>query len=207
MALKDLLYRCPRCGHDPTEGKGDRVHCPACRCRFSRAPAGARIVVEPAEETPKHVPASRLSEAIAERGGPLAAARGEDGAIRYESRVEVRRGAAEETMRHGGEVWGFYERLGVPEPGLLRARSDALELESEGAETTRSRWNLLDLRAVQSSSSSVQIFTATGELVHFRFLDDSPVRWEALLHAVLQDAYERDGRGRILEFQPRIAVR
>ncbi len=207
MALRDLLYRCPRCGHDPTEGKGDRVRCPACGCRFSRASSGARILVEATEENPKHLPARRLTEAIADRGGPLTAARGEDGAIRYESRVAVRRGEGEEAVRHGGDVWGFYERLGEPEGGLLRARNDALELESEGAETTRSRWNLLDLRAVQSSSSSVQIFTATGELVHFRFLDDSPVRWEALLHAVLQDAYEREGKGRILEFQPRIVIR
>ncbi|NIP61026.1 MAG: hypothetical protein GWM92_21430 [Gemmatimonadetes bacterium] len=163
--------------------------------------------MEATEENPKHLPARRLTEAIADRGGPLTAARGEDGAIRYESRVAVRRGEGEEAVRHGGDVWGFYERLGEPEGGLLRARNDALELESEGAETTRSRWNLLDLRAVQSSSSSVQIFTATGELVHFRFLDDSPVRWEALLHAVLQDAYEREGKGRILEFQPRIVIR
>lgn len=153
------------------------------------------------------MPVTRLTGAIADMGGPMPAARDGEGEIRYESRVRARRGVGEETMRYRGELLGFYERLGDPVLGVLRLSGDALELEGEEGAATRSRWNLLDLRAVQASSSSVQIFTATGELAHFRFLDDSPVRWESMLHAALQKAYEREGRDRIVEFQPRISVR
>ena len=169
--------------------------------------SGARIQVDDSEGNPKSVPASRLTEAIAAMGGPLPGARSSDDGILYESRVVARRGEGEDTMRYRGEVLGFFERLGDRVRGTLRVTEDALEFEGEGGGTTRSRWNLLDLRAVQSSSSSVQIFTATRELVHFRFLDDSPMRWESMLHAVLQEAYAREGRGRIVEFQPRISVR
>ncbi len=47
MALVDLLYRCPRCGHDPLPGKGGRALCPACGAAYSVARGGGiRISVE-----------------------------------------------------------------------------------------------------------------------------------------------------------------
>lgn len=206
MALKDLIYRCPLCGADPVEGRKDEVRCPSCGRRYERGDPPAGIRVREPDGEPRTVPASRLVESIRDAGGPFPAAEGEDGSVRYQSAVRVRRGSDEEPLRYRGRLLGFTEKLGESRRGTLHATDDALELVRPGGEV-RSRWNLMDLRAVQASSSSVQVYTAAGELVHFEFLDDSPLRWEALLHALLRRAYRAEGRGEIVEFQPRIAVR
>jgi len=205
MPLRALLYRCPRCGRDPVEGRKDRVRCPGCGCAFVRAGERGRIRVRDPEEKPKEMLASRLLEAIELQGGPLPAARDGSGGIDYSAEVRVRRADGERPLRHRGEVLGFVESFGSSEPGRLRVTEEALELLGEG--TTRARWNLLDLRAVQASSSSVQIYTAARELVQFRFVRDSALRWEQLLHVVLREAYREAGRGEIHEFQPRISTR
>ena len=67
-------------------------------------------------------------------------------------------------------------------------------------------WLFLDIRAVQTSSSSLQFSPASGGLVEFRFESDSPFRWEHLLHRGLRRAYAAAGLGTIVEFQPRIVV-
>lgn len=205
MPLRTLLYRCPRCGQDPVEGRKDRVRCPGCGCTFERAGSRGRIRVEVTEEKTKEILASRLLEAIDAQGGPLPAARTSDGAIDYRARVSVRRAGGQEALRRGDEVLGFVERFGDPSPGVLRITDEALELVREGAH--RARWNLLDLQAVQASSSSVQIFTPARELVQFRFETDSALRWEQLLYAVIRSAYRNAGKGEVVEFQPRIATR
>lgn len=205
MGLKTLLYRCPLCGQDPVEGRKDEVRCPACGTRFERGDARSSIRVERKEGTPKSVPARRLADAIDEKGGPLLAARDGEGGIRYEADVVVRRAVEERPLRYGGALLGFIERLEGGTPGVLRVDDVTLELAEEGR--LRSRWSLMDLRAVQTSSSSVQIRAATGEVVDFRFVEDSPRRWEGLLHELLRRSYRRAGRGEIVEFQPRISVR
>lgn len=206
MALRDLIYRCPRCGRDPVEGTKDEVRCPGCGCRYERGEPPAGIRVREEGEKPRSVPAHRLMESIREAGGPFPAATSEDGSVRYEATVEVRQGREEEALRYRGSLLGFAERLEGGRREALRVTDEALELVGrEGG--PHSHWNLMDLRAVQSSSSSLQVYTATRELVHFRFLDDSPYRWEELLHELLRRAYRESGRGEIVEFQPRIAVR
>lgn len=205
MGLKAFLYRCPLCGADPVEGRKDRVRCPACGSRFLRGHSDATVRVERTEEKAKEVPAVRLSEAIEEMGGPLPAARGDEGTIRYEAAVRVRRAVDEQPLWHRGALLGFIERREGGTSGVLRVDDNTLELVEEG--TLRSRWSLLDLRAVQTNSSSVQIRAATGEIVNFRFVDDSPLRWEALLQELLRRSYRNEGRGEIVEFRPRITVR
>lgn len=205
MPLRTLLYRCPRCGQDPVEGRKDRVRCPSCGSVFRRMGSRRGIRVEAPEEKPNEVLASRLLEAIAVRGGPLPAARDEDGRIDYRARVSVRRAGGEEVIRHGGEVLGFVESFGPPRAGVLRVTDEALELTRD--EVPRARWNLMDLQAVQASSSSLQIYTAARDLVQFRFESDSALRWQELLHAVLRKAYREAGRSEIVEFQPRISTR
>lgn len=44
MALVDLLYRCPRCGHDPLPGKGGSALCPACGSSYSVARGGGILI-------------------------------------------------------------------------------------------------------------------------------------------------------------------
>ena len=207
MALRDLLYRCPECGRDPVEGRKDRVRCPSCGAVYERGgpPALIRVTREGGET--KAVHASRLVDAIREMGGPLPSALGEDGALDHVSEVRVRRATEEEGVRYRGRLLGFTERLGEARSATLRLAGDGLELRDAAGGAVERRWNVLDLRAVQASSSALQIYSATGELVHFRFVDESPLRWEALLHVVLRRAYREAGKGEIVEFQPRIAVR
>lgn len=206
MAMSDLLYRCPICGADPVQGSGDEVHCPTCDTRYRRGDPPAGVVVERPGREPEHLPATELTRAIDEAGGPFPAARAADGSIRYQARVMVRRSRREDPVRRSGELLGFVERLGEGSEATLHIDGEALELRPSG-EGARRRWPLLELRAVQTSSSSLQIRTATGTLVHFGFVEDSACRWQALVQGLLRRAYRRAGRGQIREFQPRIDVR
>lgn len=209
MALKHLLYRCPACGHDPTSGKGDVVECAGCGASYRRGRADpARIAVTGGDGGgSREVPAGELVDAIEAHGGPRTAARSSgDGAVRYASDVEVRRSEGEEVpVRHRGEVLGFVERLGKPENGQLAADADGLSLLKNGDPV--GRWNLMDIRAIQATSSALQISTRENQIFHFRFVDDSPRRWEELLRWLVSEAYRREGRGEVVEFQPRIVTR
>ena len=120
------------------------------------------------------------------------------------AKVEVTRVTGFDTV-HDGE--GFLNRIelwGDPSPGRLELREDRVVLAEEGEEPEE--WPLETLTAVQASSSSLQLNRRGERLVSFRFLDDSIYLWEELVHAALQAFYERTGRGRIVEFQPRIAT-
>lgn len=64
MPLVYLLYRCPRCGHDPTEGKGDEARCPSCGARFSRGRKGGRLRVRDRDGREWEVPSHELSAAV-----------------------------------------------------------------------------------------------------------------------------------------------
>lgn len=205
MALKDVLYRCPLCGADAMEGRKDHAHCSSCGRHYLRGPAPARIrVEEPGGE--RAVLAAELVERVGSFAGPVTGDGGEgSGEEVQETPVRVRWAVGEETVRYGGELLGFTERLGPRTEMRLRLTPTALELL--GDEDRRRRWNLMDLRAVQVSSSSLQVYTLARELVHFRFLDDSAFRWETLLQETLRAAYREAGKGEIIEFQPRITVR
>lgn len=119
----------------------------------------------------------------------------------------------ERPVRFNGELVGFVEHLGRARDGILELAEEALLLwlpESvPGAERPGepfARWDLLEIGAIQTSSSAVQIALRSGGLVHFRFAEDSPHRWEGLLQDALREAFRRSGRGEILEFQPRIVT-
>lgn len=206
MALKDVLYRCPYCGHDTMAGRKDHAHCASCGRSFLRGPAPSRIRVEE-EGVERSVSARKLVERVTSFGEPVSGDGADDRGARLprETRVRVRWAVGEETVRLGGELLGFTERLGAPSEMLLRLTASALELLGDA--DRRRRWNLMDLRAVQASSSSLQVYTLAGELVHFRFLEDSAFRWEVLLQETLRAAYRAAEKGEIIEFQPRITVR
>ncbi len=67
-------------------------------------------------------------------------------------------------------------------------------------------WNHLDILAMQSTSSSLQLSLPGDRLVQFTFLDDSPRRWEVLMQQLISGAHQRAGHGRVVEFQPRIVT-
>lgn len=206
MALAHFLFRCPLCGHDPMAGKGDRAWCGGCGARFGRGRGGCSIEVSRAESPSETRPAAELADAIDAWGGPLTAATRADGKIRYEARARARWRVGEEAVRYRGRLVGFQERMGTPTAGVLRATGDRLEFTSDARVPTRT-WPWLELRAVQTSSSRLQIRTGAGELVQFRFEADSPRRWELLVRRLVSRAYDRQGRGEVVEFQPRIVLR
>lgn len=221
MALKDIFFRCPLCGHEPTRGRQDHVHCPGCQRHFLRGPAPARIQIE-GPDGERIVPARELVSEVTRRVVPVTGDTdgdseeedSEDGGPR-DARVRARWAVGEESVRFRGEVLGFTERLGKASEMRLRLTPNTLELrnaegaggEGGGAVEKRRRWDLMDLRAVQASSSSLQIYTVSEELVHLRFLEESAFRWESLLQETLRAVYRDAGRGEIVEFQPRISTR
>ena len=213
MPLTYLLYRCPRCGHDPMEGEKDEALCPACATWFGRGGEGSLIRIRESNGEEWEVPSRLLTASIQALGGPGPRARDREGRIRYEAEAEVRVAKEETPFRFRGELLGFAETLGAGVPGVLEITDEALTFSPTGAPESHSgseelgrSWPLLDIRAVQTSSSSLQISPREGGLVQFRFRLDSPRRWEELLHLVLREAYRGAGLGEITEFQPRISA-
>lgn len=201
MGLANLLYRCPRCGADSVEGEKDRVRCPGCGRTFERGRGHLEILETAPDTSTSSVPAWALTEAIRALGGPLSRATGPDGRISDSAEVSFRRSLSEEPVVFHGRILGFCEIRSDEAPGELRVRDGAVMLVSaEGTET----WDFLDLLAVQTSSSSVQISTRDGGVIQFKFTADSSRRWEDLLRILVARAWRDAGRGEILEFQPRI---
>ncbi len=205
MPLANLLYRCPLCPEDPLRGRADEVLCPSCGRAFRRGPAGGTIRIEHPDGSREDVAASRLVAAIARRGGPLEAARGKDGAVRYRAAAVLRRAEVEEPVHLRGELLGFAERFGDSVSGTLEVDDEALTFHGEGP--VEERWAFVELGALQSSSSTVQLSLPGGAVVQLRFVEDSPKRWEDLLKHLIRQAWGRAGKGEITEFQPRIATR
>ena len=204
MALADLLYRCPRCGFDPMEGVGDEASCPSCGTGFTRG-RGNRVLVERRPDGGTvETPVSALVGLIEASGGPLTRARRPDGSMGYSADVDVSWRVAEEPVHHRGELRGFSERMGEPVPGVLTVDESSVTVRTEAdGEAT---WPFLEIRALQTSSSSLQLSLPEDRLVQFRFREDSPRRWEDLMRHLLREAYRRAGKGNVVEFQPRIVT-
>jgi hypothetical protein len=131
----------------------------------------------------------------------------------HSSRVLVRESGREAPVHLDGELVGFAEAMGHPGGGTLQLTVDALILERDGTGqgplqcgVPAQHWPLVDIRAVQTSSSSLQFSPRSGGLVEFRFPEDSPFRWESLLRRALRRAYREAGLGEIVEFQPRVVT-
>lgn len=219
MPLVHFLFRCPLCGHDSMAGKGDRAWCSHCRSEFQRDGAGGLIEVRKASGGTSEIPAMRLVglHGEMEEHATEPDASEMQSSVARRARVIVRMATREEEIRHRGEVVGFCEQLGERQRGVLELSGSRLVLDFPGVEGVagekgegegrRLAWGPTDIGAIQTSSSSVQIAPREGGLVHFRFTDDSPKRWDGLLQAFVQAGYRREGLGEIVEFQPRIRTR
>lgn len=205
MPLVDFLFRCPVCQHDPLVGKGDTATCPSCSRAFRRGGEGGMIRVE--------TPSGGIREEQGHELGALSPfdprANGVSGdEFLLETKVRVQTSNRERGIRFRGEVIGFAETFDPETLGSLRLTRQALTLwPPEGEAPPLLQWSLLDIRAVQTSSRSLQISPRTGGVVQFRFPEDSVRRWENALHRCLRERYEAEGLGEILEFQPRIVTR
>ncbi len=112
MPLTYLLYRCPRCGHDPLEGEKDEATCSGCGTRYARGGEGGLILVrEPSGEV-WEVPGHRLTTAMEGWMEEKPSASGVSGASIHESQVEVTQSGEEAPVWWGGELLGFAEAMG-----------------------------------------------------------------------------------------------
>lgn len=222
MAIRDLLWACPVCssfaGIRPKR-KGEE--CVACGTVYRRG-HGANVEAWPPDEeavvrrpidwierlpplpldTYRTAEGKRLIalEADLEFGRPP----GEDAFIRRDLAV-VRVAEGEDDIHKGDEFLGRMERLGLKRSGMLVLETALLRfLDDDGSTRT---WALDELTAIQPSSSTLQIKTRGGPVVSIRFPEGSLRLWEELLQAILRHRYREQGRGEIVEFQPRISTR
>lgn len=204
MALHHLLYRCPRCGADPTTGERDRALCPSCGRTYVRVREGRRIRILDREGRVENALVQTLVGDIERQGGSLSVARRADGTVEYSADVRVTRALSEDAVVHEGRLLGYIERMSDPVPGVLTITDDAL-IFRPAEQPAEEHWRLRGLKAVQTSSAALQISPQEGPVVQFRFVADSPFRWEDLLRTLLVQAYAREGL-EIVEFQPRIVA-
>lgn len=200
MALTDLCYRCPSCGRDPLDGKGDHAWCGSCGTRIARR--RGKLFVSDARHKAHETSASNLVHDIDLHDGFG------NGTFRpapdflHSARVLVAWRSNERAIRYKGALRGFAETMAPEAPGNIAARRDALSIKTPPAPA--GQWSYLELRALQASSSCLHLSLPGDRLVQLRFEVDSPRRWEEMLRALVRDAYRRAGRGAVLEFQPRI---
>lgn len=202
MSLRALLYRCPECGDDRVVGLRGGVRCPACERQFTLGTGGTRIRVLDAAGGEVEVEASRLARRVDAWESRREKAAHGDGEWKMQALGSMQAALAEDPVRQRGELLGFVERRGPCHTGTLSLDDEALHFET--VEGSKTRWSLLDLRALQGSSSSVQISPPEGGVVTFRFERDSARRWEDRLRRALRAAWIAADRGEIVEFQPRI---
>jgi hypothetical protein len=185
-------------------GEKLQARCPECERSFRPGGPGTMILVSHPDGRSEEVPAGELSRRMEAHGGALTRARGSDGRLHFRSRVRVRVARQEAPIRFRDVLLGFAELFGEVNEGSLELDHDRLVLTLDDGEGEARTWPLLDLGALQTSSSSVQISPNGGGVVLFRFPEESTRRWEELLRTAIVLAWREAGRGEVIEFQPRI---
>ncbi len=109
-------------------------------------------------------------------------------------------------VRYDDELIGWVESFGDPQEGTLQLADDELGLRLARGDTPLVV-RIADLTAVQPSSTSLQVRARDGLVLSVRFLESSVLRWEALLQNAVRDVWMREGRGEVIDFQPRIVTR
>lgn len=182
------------------DGKGDRARCRSCGTRVARR--RGRLFVSSTSHGTHEVNASKLLQNIDLHEDFSDDAFRPSAGFAQSARVLVAWRDKEEAIWYKGTLRGFSETMAPEARGTVAADRDEVRIEAPSARS--GRWSYLELRAVQASSSSLQLSLPGDRLVQLRFSADSPRRWEEMLRALVRDAYRRAGRGAVLEFQPRI---
>lgn len=185
------------------EGLGEHARCPGCGIRIERT-KGRIVMVRPKNDIQYDISVTEICRKIYQHGGPMTRATRDDGSLAYSAEALVSWRESEEAVWHRGALLGFSETMGPALPGRISVRADTVQVED--GRPASGRWAHVDLRAVQAASSSLQLSLPGDGLVQLRFPNDSPRRWETLMHGVIADAWARAGRGRVVEFQPRIVA-
>lgn len=195
--IKDLLWACVVCHEEETlRADGKKELCEHCGAHYWRGD-GARIVVELTDGRREERRAGEWVTALppVKPGGSalsaLSMAEGDVPIYAY------------------GEYFGRYEKFGPAHLGTLHLDADRVWFEhNEKLEHAPDiDIALLDLSAIQLSSSTLQ-FKARGKpVMTIRFAQSSPKLWDEKLQLAVQAAWTRAGRGDIVEYQPRIVGR
>jgi hypothetical protein len=203
MPIHHMLYRCPRCGHDPLSGHKGRAECLACGTKFERG-RGAIIVVRPPGGPPEETSANHLLLALKNLGGPSLVTDKHGESLFREAKIALGRVEGHDVIRSRGEVLGFSEKTSWKGTGLLKLDGGTLSFKpDEGTEICFC--SLDDIRGVQISSRAVQITLEGSRMHQFEFLEDSPRRWEQLLCLSLE-RFHADRGETIVEFKPRLVT-
>jgi len=207
MPISHFIYRCPSCGHEPMRQRRGAAHCDACAQSYLPGKGRGMILVMHGRAAVHEVPAWEVARAV-DAGGLAGGAGAPDQAESrvesetVEAEVEFRQAFQETPLYRKGTLVGFVEERGPRRAGSLIINTSGLVFRGRDGMEWRSTF--LDLRAIQASSSSVQVSPVSGGVITLRFLADSPRRWEDLLKSEIRSAWRSAGRGEIVEFQPRI---
>ena len=185
------------------DGEGDTALCPGCGAGIERR-RGRLLMTVAGNDKRQEITAAELCRKMDEHGGPMTRATGEDGTLAYSARALISWRVREQAVWHRGLLLGFAESMGPEAAGSIAVDRKTVSIDDGGR--GRGSWRHLDLGAVQAASSSLQLSLPGDRFVQLRFLGDSPRRWETLMRRLISDAWERAGRGRVVEFQPRIVT-
>ena len=210
MPIHHMLYRCPRCGHDPLDRYKASAKCSSCGTQFEQG-RGAAIIVRPPDGPPEESTASDLLVDVERWGGPGTGTQLGEKSLFREARIVFGTAEGHDVIQWRGEVLGFSERVSRRGRGIIKLESETLTFtpdQSPGGGQSPVQgfsWLLGDIRGVQISSGALQVTLNGGGMCHFEFTDDSPKRWEDLLRLALRRLYARGGQC-ITEFKPRIVI-
>lgn len=204
MAIGDLLWACPRCGREGGLARVSRREhaCAGCGTRYRRA-EGASIEAIGPDGGRTTCSAAAWIDALPELGEERFLA-GEAAEIHAEPAV-ARFAAARSIIRQRGLFLNRVETFGPRMQGRLALRADRLVFEGETERPIA--WRVDAITAVQAASRDLQVKARGCDLVMFRFPQGSARFWEELLTRWLRRHYHAEGRGAIVEFQPRISTR
>jgi DNA-directed RNA polymerase subunit RPC12/RpoP len=200
--IHHMLYRCPRCGHDPLLRLVRRAECPDCGTVFERGKGSDILIRTPGSPTRVSTARELLVAASAMVDDSLDECMEGDAPI-HQARVAVGRAEGQDIVRFNGHVLGFSERIKSEGKGILRLYSDRVIWCANGNDPVA--WPLEVIRAIQISSRAIQVRFLPCGLRQFEFLEDSPKRWEDLFRLALQRFYAARGEI-IVEFQPQIVT-
>jgi hypothetical protein len=199
VPISDLLWACPLCGlHSGLRDDRADATCTGCAAVFRRS-AGATIVARTAAGREEERPAAAWLAALPDLvlddpHAPIAPQR----AVVRVARVAV-------PLRFRRRFIGFGERFGARMTGTIALTGDALVFEPDDGEPLH--WPLDRITAVQPTSSALQIKARGLPVAAIRFLEASVRFWEFQLQERLRARFRAEGRGEIVEFQPRICTR
>ena len=202
MPIHHMLYLCPECGHDPLRGVARRAECQSCGAVFERGRGSTILVTSPGGPT-RVSTAKELLEATEARANASLGTSPEDGADSHRARIAIGRAQEQHVVSFDGHVLGFSERVEPEGEGILCLEGDRLTLLAEGRDPRV--WTLDSIGAILISSLAIQINLLGRGLYQLEFLEDSPKRWEDLVHTALRSFYAARGRV-VIRFQPQIVT-